>query len=129
MTNLVFWALVCFGWRANTETNLAGYKLYHGVVPGIYTNSVFIATPRTNACVTVPRGFTNYYVLTAVDTAGIESYPTVELRTTNAAPVVRMVLEGSADLVGWAGISNLTFQISETNAGAARFFRGRMEFW
>jgi len=71
---------VQFGWNANTETDLAGYRLYQSNVVGSYTKGM--TSPNFKAAIlapsveytllAVPDG-TWYWVLTAYDTAGNES--------------------------------------------------------
>jgi hypothetical protein len=65
-------------WDANSESNLAGYKIYYGVQSGNFTTVVDVgltATPTTpQYIVTVPvTGTTYYFTVTAYDTDGNES--------------------------------------------------------
>jgi hypothetical protein len=101
MTNLL-WALICFSWLPNNEPDLAGYRLYCGGQPGIYTNVIQIPSTRTNACVSVQRGVTNYFVLTAVNSAGLESLPTAELAYFK--PQRQLAIQESSDLANWTAI-------------------------
>lgn len=125
MTNLL-WALVCFSWLPNNEPDLAGYRLYCGGQPGIYTNAIQILRTRTSACVSVQRGVTNYFALTAVNAAGTESLPTVELAFYRPEPVVVLVLEGSQNLGEWTAVRELEFPLQVN--GENQFYRGRVEF-
>src|SRR3990167_6470594 len=69
-------------WNANLETDLAGYHLFIGTVPGSYVPPQTILAPATsitcaNAGITV---LAQYYVtLTAYDISGNESGNAVEL--------------------------------------------------
>lgn len=65
-----------FLWRANSEANLAGYKLYQGPSAGVYTNHIVIGSTTTNY--TLPVEGTNYFALTAFNREGLESLPTPE---------------------------------------------------
>ncbi len=125
MTNLL-WALVCFSWLPNNEPDLAGYRLYCGGQPGIYTNVLQILSTRTNACVSVQRGVTNYFVLTAVNTAGLESLPTVELQKFVPLPRLIVHFEGSEDLLTWAEIEAVP--MIGPLAPGTQFYRARLEF-
>jgi hypothetical protein len=62
-------------WNANTETDLAGYKVYRGTSPGTY--GAPIATLQGNVTNYVATGLqlgmTYYFAVTAYDTAGNES--------------------------------------------------------
>ena len=74
---------VTFAWDANTETDLAGYRLYQSSTPGTYTFGeseavVTIPAGTETVQITVPDG-TLYFVLTAYDTDGNESGPSNEV--------------------------------------------------
>jgi hypothetical protein len=62
-------------WNANTESDLAGYKVYRATAPGAY--GAPIATLQGNVTNYVATGLqvgtTYYFVVTAYDTAGNES--------------------------------------------------------
>jgi len=67
-------------WDANTETDLAGYRVHTGVASGMYTaikDVVLTATP-TNPCekivdLGIPEGTGYFGAVTAYDTSGNES--------------------------------------------------------
>ncbi len=69
-------------WVAPTErtdntplTNLAGFNVYYGTAPGLYTDSIRIENPSVNIYVVEPldSGSIYYFSVTAFDTDGIES--------------------------------------------------------
>lgn len=66
-------------WTCNTETNLAGYKIYWGGLTGTYINHVDtgpIAPDTDGKCVFTmvsPPAGENFYAATAYDTDGFES--------------------------------------------------------
>ena len=64
---------VILNWNANTEEDLAGYKLYRTLVPGEYGASIAtIDKTQTSFVLAIPRGLTdvrNFFTLTAYDTA------------------------------------------------------------
>jgi hypothetical protein len=65
-------------WDANSESDLAGYRIYYGVQSGNFTTVVDVgltATPTTpQYIVTVPvAGTTYYFTVTAYNTNGQES--------------------------------------------------------
>lgn len=74
-------ATVAFKWTANTEPNLAGYRLYVGTVPGVYGGYVDVGNTTRFRLGDLIRGMTYYFALTAYNTAGIESELTPELST------------------------------------------------
>lgn len=73
---------VRLSWTASTSSNVAGYNVYRGTVPGgPYTglnSSLLAATTYTDN--TVQPSDTYYYVTTAVNTQGIESAHSAEVR-------------------------------------------------
>lgn len=64
---------VILNWNANTEEDLAGYKLYRTLVPGEYGASIAtIDKTQTSFILVIPRGSAdvrNFFTLTAYDTA------------------------------------------------------------
>lgn len=78
---------VVFEWDANTESDLAGYRMYQSSVSGQYVygkaNAIgeIPAGTETFTLVTLADG-TFYWVATAFDTAGNESGPSNEVSTT-----------------------------------------------
>ena len=77
---------VVFEWDANSEEDLAGYRLYQSIAPGQYTygseNAVGTITAGTETfTLTMNVDGTFYWVLTAYDAAGNESGPSNEVTT------------------------------------------------
>lgn len=65
-------------WNANTEPDLAGYKLYYGTSSGVYTTVIDVgltATPSTPSYTVynLTKGVTYYFNVTAYDTSNNES--------------------------------------------------------
>ena len=69
-------------WDANTEANLAGYKLYVGTASGTYGAAVDVGNITTFKMIDLVKGKTYYFVVTAYDTAGNESDYSVEVSKT-----------------------------------------------
>lgn len=63
---------VTLGWDANTETNLAGYKIYYGTAPGVYGTPITLGIQNTYTITGLPAG-TYYIAITAYNTSGLES--------------------------------------------------------
>ena len=102
-------ATVGFGWSANTEPDLAGYRLYVGTLPGVYSGYVDAGRVTTCELRELIRGMTYYFALTAYNTAGVESNFSPEL--TRQIPLADNTLTGITD-------NNQALQ-SSTNAPAA----------
>lgn len=65
-------------WAANSEADLAGYKLYVGTISGVY-NQIIDAGMVTSYRMTLPKGVTYFFSLTAYDRAGNESSRSAEV--------------------------------------------------
>lgn len=94
---IMMFAIVCygasiqFGWDANTETDIAGYRLYQSAAPGDYfladgtfdPNMCVVTVGTITTCIqrNVAQG-THYWVLSAYDTFGNESGPSNEVTYT-----------------------------------------------
>jgi fibronectin type 3 domain-containing protein len=78
-------ATVTVTWNQNTESDVAGYKVYYGTAPrsqSAYANSVSInGKTSTTAVLTLSAG-TYYFAVTARDTAGNESAFSTEVNAT-----------------------------------------------
>jgi len=72
-------ATVGFSWRPNAEPNLAGYRLYVGTQPGVYSGFVDVGSATAFELRELIRGMTYYFALTAYNTAGVESNFSPEL--------------------------------------------------
>lgn len=70
---------------AFTESEIKEFRVYYGTVTGDYMNSVAVARPDANAVtplnlsLTLPTGFTYYFVVTTVDADGRESQYSAEV--------------------------------------------------
>ena len=66
-----------FEWDANTETDLAGYRLYFSTVQGVHVKGQYLSqvgkVTTTTDTIEIYPGEVVYYVLTAFDTEGKES--------------------------------------------------------
>jgi hypothetical protein len=60
-------------WNANTEPDLAGYKIYYGLSSGNYTFSINVGKVTQYTVSQLTEGLVYYFAVTAYDTAGNES--------------------------------------------------------
>ncbi len=76
-----------FSWTANTETNLAGYKIHYGTASRTYTQADVIAdkTATTHTVTSLTEGTTYYFAATAYDTDNFESDYSTEITWTAPA--------------------------------------------
>ena len=66
-------ASVTVSWSANTESDLAGYKVYYGTSSGNYTTSIYVGNVTTYTVNGLSTGRTYYFAVSAFDKSGNES--------------------------------------------------------
>lgn len=83
-------ARIAFSWTANTEPDIAGYKLYAGRQSGVYTDprspTVFGLVTSGSYEIRHEQGEW-YFALTAYDTEGLESGFSSELKLSIREPL------------------------------------------
>lgn len=60
-------------WTANTEADLAGYKVYYGTVSGVYGTPIDVGKITTCSVGNLLESTTYYVCVSAYDTSGNES--------------------------------------------------------
>ena len=99
ITNSVY--AVDFSWEANTEVDLAGYRLYGSNESGVYQigkGEELVEVLTGTELVTVETDL-EYFVLTAFDKSGNESKPSIEVNRTPDIPkvfkiIIMIIFEG-----------------------------------
>jgi hypothetical protein len=66
-------------WAANSESDLAGYKVYQGTTAGSYGPSIDVKNFTTYTVSNLQAGLTYSFAITAYDLSGNESYPSDEV--------------------------------------------------
>lgn len=66
-------------WVTNTETDLAGYKIYVGTQSGVYGAPIVLGKVNTYQATNLAIGTTYFFSITAYDTAGNESFHSAEV--------------------------------------------------
>jgi hypothetical protein len=64
---------ISLAWDADTEPDLAGYKLHYGTDPGVYGHSIDVHHVTTYTLTGLTKGQIYYIVATAYDTSNNES--------------------------------------------------------
>ncbi|MEY4385714.1 MAG: hypothetical protein RLY20_997 [Verrucomicrobiota bacterium] len=116
---------VTLSWRANTETNLVGYRVYAGTNSRQYQICIPTALV-TNQQVVLPVTGRWFFCVTATNSAGRESsYSTeVVLEPKPAAPVIggdpwvklSPIIERSTNQVSWLSVTGAPTWLPATNA-------------
>ena len=99
----VFAANVRTSWSSNTESDLAGYKLYYGVGSRNYGSSLNVGNV-TSYVVTGLSAGTYYFAVTAYDSSGNESGLSNESSVTLTAAA-----DTTAPVISSVGASSITF--------------------
>lgn len=60
-------------WLPNAEPDLAGYRVYYGLAPGLPEAAIDVGLATTATVTSLDVGHRYYFVVTAYDTAGNES--------------------------------------------------------
>lgn len=75
-------ATVSMSWNANTDDDLAGYRVYYGTASGSYSYSIDAGNATTVEIGDLSASSTYYFIVTAYDTTGNESEPADEVSVT-----------------------------------------------
>lgn len=105
-------ATINFAWDANTETNIAGYRLYTGNSSRSYYGSNDFGNVTTGTLSGLNNSARFYHALTAINTAGLESDFSSEVVALTPVPVVpgfmaSGVTESSVTLIWNAPANNI----------------------
>lgn len=73
---------VSLSWDSVTSTGLTGYKVYVGTAPGSYGTPIDVGNVTLSPVNGLFVGMTYYFVVTAYNSDGMESLPSVEVSTT-----------------------------------------------
>jgi hypothetical protein len=73
-------------WNANTESDLAGYKLYYGTVTGTYGTPVVLGKVTSFQLTGLRDGTVYYLALTAFDTSANDSGFSLEVSASTGPP-------------------------------------------
>ncbi len=134
-------------WGANSESDLAGYKVYQGSTSGSYGPSINVGNTTVYTANNLQAGLTYYYATTAYDTSGNESPPSIEVSkqisappsdttppsVTLSAPATGSTLSGSVILTATAtdnvGVLGVQFHLNGVNLGVEDTTNGYAMLW
>ena len=83
---VAYGAAVDLAWDANTEPDLAGYRIHYGTASGDYSHSIDVGNTTQYTLADLDDGVTYYLAATAYDVDNNESAYSVELVHTTASP-------------------------------------------
>jgi fibronectin type III domain protein len=70
---------VTLAWNPSSGPNLAGYRVHEGTFSGVYIRTIDVGNRTTATISNLTAGFTYYFVVSAYNTAGVESAPSNEV--------------------------------------------------
>ena len=126
---------VTLGWSPNSESDLAGYKMYLGTTSGIYGSSQDVGMVTNFMVTNLLEGGTYYFTVTAYDLSGNEGAPSLEVSATlpsspdTEPPIISLTAPGPNALVSGSvqitasatdnvGVVGVQFQLDGNNLGA-----------
>jgi hypothetical protein len=124
-TSLLSAQPVTLAWDPNGEADLGGYRVRYGQTSGSYTQSVDVGNVTTATLLDLQPGVTYYIVVTAYNTAGLESLPSNEVSFTtpsNQPPVVTLINAG--DTFNAPATISISANASDPDGSVSR-----VEFW
>jgi hypothetical protein len=88
---------VTLAWDANTESDLAGYKIYYGNITGSYNTSINVGNVTTYRITGLLSNSTYYFVATAYNTSNLESAYSNEVSTVTLSivPIINFLTASS----------------------------------
>jgi fibronectin type 3 domain-containing protein len=97
-------ATVIVSWTANTESDLAGYKVKYGQSPGVHGTVIDAGNTTSRTVSGLTDGATYYFVVTAYDGSGNESAPSAEavadLSVPNTPPTITAPANKTVEATG-----------------------------
>lgn len=103
-------ASVRLAWDPNPETDLAGYRVHRGIAPGTRLESREVGLATTNDWTGLLPGSTNYFTVTAYNTAGLESDPSneiaYEVKPEPTKPVIASAIVTVVQTTVWQTVTN-----------------------
>ena len=90
---------VTVAWNPNIESDLAGYKVYYGIVTGMYDTSVDVGNKTNYTILGIVSGQGYFIAVTAYDTSGNESgysneisYTSIDVTPPNAPTEAKIII-------------------------------------
>lgn len=77
---------ITLGWDANSEPDLAGYKVYWGTASGVYGDVSDVHKKTSDTLTNLTAGVRYYFVVTAYDNGGLESHFSDEISAVAPPP-------------------------------------------
>jgi len=117
-----FAAQATLAWDPNTESDLAGYKIYYGTASGRYTAHLDVHTVTTSTVTGLTDGQLYFFAAPAYDAAGNESGYSNEVRfSTSLAPLITAAPKASVNPVTLPATTTVSVTASDSNGDALTY--------
>lgn len=109
-------ATVRLGWDPNTESDLAGYRMYVGTASRSYTTNYNLGLVTTLSITNLAFDTTYYFAVTAVNAGGLESVYSNEVTYRESLPSAPAVPAGIAVIGLGRGLAGIQFNYADATA-------------
>jgi hypothetical protein len=121
-------AKVKLGWDANTEADLAGYRVHYGPSAGDYPNSVDVGNVTTAEIEGLVAGQQYWFVVTAYNVSGLESETSNEITFTVAFQLERGIYLGLVGEDGGSTRASITVVLGVKGKATGRIRIGAKQY-
>lgn len=119
-------ATVSLAWDANTESDLAGYKIYVGTAPRVYVTNYTVGKVTTLTITNLAYDVTYYFAATAYNTASLESELSNEVNALVPTPLPPTTPGVPAFVSRGFGLGAASFAYSDTKASGFNVYTNGM---
>jgi hypothetical protein len=122
-------------WNANTESDLAGYRIHHGTTSGSYSVHIDVHNVTTYTVTGLTEGQTYYLVATAYNTSGNESGYSNQVSHTVPSSQGRLSLTPAADLTSFGNPggpfspASITYTLANPGTSAINWTATKGQSW
>jgi hypothetical protein len=135
IASVVFAAQVTLTWNANTESDLAGYRIHHGTTSGSYSAHIDVHNVTSYTVTGLTEGLTYYFAATAYDASGNESGYSNEVGHTIQSSQGRLSLTPGSGLTssgspgGPFSPSSITYNLTNSGNSAISWTAAKGQTW
>ncbi|HNR66838.1 MAG TPA: fibronectin type III domain-containing protein [bacterium] len=106
LVSLAFSGSLLVKWNANTESDLAGYRIHYGTEPGQFSEVIDVGNVTSHVIDQLQEGRTYHFAVTAYDYSGNQSDYSEEVSATVGEPAAAVQLVDNGVELDWTLIGN-----------------------